>query len=191
MLDALRSMWWATLAIGIIAVLFGLVAVLMPTAALAAIIVLAAIYALLSGIFAVIGGIRGIAHDAGGWLELLWGFVGIVLGLYVIFEPRTAAVVLFLLFGLWAVLRGALEVIAAIRLRHTVSGWVVTLIGGIAWAGLGVLFLIAPSAVAIATTVVWGVFLMLIGVITIVSAAFVHRAINSLEDEASAASGLM
>ena len=191
MLDAVRSMWWATLIIGIVAVLLGLVAVFMPTAALATIILVAAIYAVLTGIFAVVGGIRAIHHDLGGWLELLWGLLGIALGLFVLFEPKTGAVVLFLLYGVWAVLRGAVDIIAAIRLRHAMTGWVALLLAGIAWLVLGVLFLVAPGAAAIATTIVWGALVVIIGIITIVAAAFAHRAIKDLEEAESEASALM
>jgi uncharacterized membrane protein HdeD (DUF308 family) len=190
-LDAVRSMWWATLIIGIVAVLFGLVAVFMPTAALATIILLAAIYAVVTGIFAVVGGIRAIRHDLGGWLELLWGLLGMALGLFVLFEPKTGAVLLFLLYGVWAVLRGAVDIIAAIRLRHAMTGWVALLLAGIAWLVLGLLFLVAPAAAAIATTIVWGALVVIIGIITIVAAAFVHRAVKELAEDESSASTLM
>jgi uncharacterized membrane protein HdeD (DUF308 family) len=190
-LDAVRSMWWATLIIGIVAVVLGLVAVFMPTAALTAIILLAAIYAVLTGVFAAIGGVRAIRHDAGGWLELLWGVLGVALGLFVLLEPKTGAVLLFLLYGVWAAMRGAVDIIAAVRLRHAMTGWVALLLAGIAWLALGMLFLVAPSAAAIATTIVWGVLVLIIGVITIVAAAFVHRAIKDLEDAESKASAMM
>jgi uncharacterized membrane protein HdeD (DUF308 family) len=190
-LDAVRSMWWATLIIGIVAVVLGLVAVLMPVAALTGIILLAALYAILTGIFAILGGIRAIRHDAGGWLELLWGALGVGLGLYVLFEPKTGAVLLFLLYGIWAVLRGGVEIIAAIRLRHAIPGWVAMLLAGIAWIALGALFLIAPAAAAVATTIVWGALVVLIGVITIVAAALAHRAVKELEQEDAATSAMM
>jgi uncharacterized membrane protein HdeD (DUF308 family) len=190
-LHALRSMWWATLAIGIVAVLLGLVALFMPVAALAAIVLLAAVCALLTGLFAVIGGTRAIRHDAGGWLVLLWGLLGVGLGLYVIFEPKTGALVLFLLYGIWAVLRGAAEIIAAVRVRHEMAGWAAVLTAGVLWLALGLLFLVAPSAAAIATTMVWGALVVVIGIVTIVAAAYAHKGIKELEDDEAAASSLL
>lgn len=191
MLDAVRSMWWATLIIGIIAVILGLIAVLMPVAALKVIVLFVALYALLTGIFGVIGGVRAIRHDAAGWLELLWGLLGVAIGVYVFAEPKTAAVVLFLVYGIWAVLRGGFDILAAIRLRHAMVGWVAMLLSGIAWFVLGVLFLVAPGATAVATTIVWGLIVALIGVLTIIAAAFAHRAIKDLERAESTASGLL
>jgi uncharacterized membrane protein HdeD (DUF308 family) len=187
-LSALRSMWWATLVIGIVAVILGLIAIFLPVAALTAIVVLAGLFALLTGILGIIGGIRGVAHDSGGWLELLWGLLGAGIGLFVLFEPRTGAVVLFLLFGIWALLRGGLEVLAAVRLRRVMRGWVAMLVVGLLWVALGVLFLIAPGASAIATTIVWGIIVVVIGVSTIVAVGFAHRAIRDLENEESAVS---
>ncbi len=182
MVGMLRGMWWATLAIGIIAIVLGLVAVFMPVSALKVIIAFVAIFAVLTGIFAIIGGIRSIAHDAGGWLELLWGIVGLGLGLFVIFEPQTGAVVLFLLYGIWALLRGLIELIQAIRLRHVMPGWVAMLVAGIAWALLGVLFLVAPGAAAIATTIVWGLIVIFIGIATVVVAVLSRKALHELEE---------
>jgi uncharacterized membrane protein HdeD (DUF308 family) len=184
-------MWWATLIIGIIAVILGMVAVFMPIAALKAIIFLVAIYAVLTGLFATIAGIRAIRHDAAGWLELVWGLLGMGLGFYVLFQRESGAVILFLLFGIWALLRGGVEIIAAIRLRHAMAGWVAMLLAGIAWLALGALFLVAPGAAAVATTIVWGVVVVVIGIVTIVAAAFAHRAIKDLEQQESAASALM
>lgn len=191
MIDAVRSMWWATLIVGIVAVVLGMVALFMPVAALKAIVLLIALYALITGLFAAIAGVRAIRHDASGWLELLWGVLGMALGVYVLLEPKTAAVVLFLLYGIWAVLRGAVDVIAALRLRHAMTGWVATLVLGVAWLALGVLFLVAPGAAAVATTMVWGGLVSLIGVITIVAAGFAHHAIKDLERGEAAASELM
>lgn len=189
--DSLRGMWWAMLAIGIIAILLGLVALFMPVSALKVIIAFIAVFAILTGVFAFIGGIRAIAHDAGGWLELLWGLVGIAIGLYVIFEPQTAAVVLFLLYGIWALLRGVIEVIQAIRWRHVVSGWVAMLVAGIAWAVLGVLFLVAPGAAAVATTMIWGLIVVFIGVATVVFAVMARKALHELDDAESSMPPMM
>ncbi len=191
MLDAVRSMWWATLIMGIVAVVLGLVAVFMPIAALKAIIFFVAIYAVLTGLLATIAGVRAIRHDAAGWLELVWGLLGMGLGLYVLFQRESGAVILFLLFGIWALLRGGVEIIAAIRLRHAMVGWVAMLLAGIAWLALGALFLVAPGAAAVATTIVWGVLVVIIGIVTIVAAAFAHRAIKDLEQQESAASAFM
>ncbi len=189
--EAFRSMWWAMLITGIIAVVLGLIAVLMPVAALKAIVLLVAVFALLTGMFAVIAGIRGIRHDLGGWLEVVWGLLGIAIGAYALAEPKTAAVVLFLIYGIWAVLRGAVEIIFAIRSRRQLPGWVARLLLGLAWLGLGALFLVAPAAAAVATTIVWGLVVTFIGVLTIVAAALTHRAVRDLETAESADSVLI
>ena len=192
MIDAVRSMWWATLIIGIVAVVFGLVAVFMPVAALKAIILLMALYALITGLFAAIAGVRAIRHDAAGWLELLWGVLGMALGALRAVraeDRRQSSCSCSMESGRCCA--GRSTIIAAIRLRHAMTGWVAMLLLGIAWLALGVLFLVAPGAAAVATTIVWGGLVALIGVITIVAAGFAHHAIKDLEQGEAAASELM
>lgn len=123
--------WWALALRGVAAVLFGLGAFLLPGITLAVLIALFGAYALIDGVLAIVAGVRAAQHHER-YAALFWrGLAGIVAGLVAFFAPVITAVVLTLLVGIWAVITGVLEILAAVRLHRAHGEWLLGLNGAL------------------------------------------------------------
>ena len=167
MVIALSKNWWALLLQGISAVLFGLCALLVPGFTLLLLICLFGFYALLDGVFAIIAGVRAAQRQERWWPTALAGLAGVLAGLVTLLLPGMTAVVLLYVMALWAIVIGALEIAAAIRLRHVIEGEVLLILNGIVTVAVGVLLIAWPGSGLLALMWVVGVYAMLRGVILV------------------------
>ena len=110
--------WWALALRGGLAVLFGVAAFAMPGLTLAFLIALFGAYAVIDGVLAIVAGVKAAErHERFG--SLLWrGILGIAAGLLAFILPAATAVVLTLIIGVWAIVTGVLEIVAAVHLRR-------------------------------------------------------------------------
>src|SRR5712692_11864664 len=119
--------WWALALRGVFAVLFGLAAFLLPGITLAVLIALFGAYVLIDGILAIVAGVRAAEHHER-YGSLLWrGLCGLAAGLVAFLAPAITAVVLTLLIGVWAVITGVLEIVAAVHLHRAHGEWLLML----------------------------------------------------------------
>ncbi len=167
MVDVLARNWWALLIRGLAAILFGLFALIFPVAAGAALVILFGAYAFVDGIFAIISAVRAAeAHQRWGAF-LFEGIVGLIVAAIVFFEPRAAAIGLYITIAIWAVVTGILEIVAAVQLRKVLPNDWLLLLGGIASILFGILMIVYPLAGAL--TVIWliGAYAIVFGVIMV------------------------
>ncbi len=110
---------WSVLLIrGICNVLFALVAFLQPELALLTLVLVWGVYAVVDGAMALTTGIaarRAGEHD---WSLVVAGASGLVAGITACVWPGVTLALLLAIISIWALVRGALEIAAAIRLRH-------------------------------------------------------------------------
>jgi uncharacterized membrane protein HdeD (DUF308 family) len=164
MVDVLARNWgWVALR-GAIALLFGLLALSRPGITLSALVLLFGAYALADGVFTVISAIanrKGQPH----WVAVLFGGIcGIVIGLLTFAYPGTTTLVLLYFIAFWAILSGAAEIAAAIRLRKVISGeWMLGLVG-LLGVVFGCLLIAKPAGGALAVTLWIGAYAMVIGI---------------------------
>jgi uncharacterized membrane protein HdeD (DUF308 family) len=152
--------WWTLLLRGILAVLFGVMAFVWPVATLAALVLLWGAFALVDGVFAIITGAK-----SRWWSVLVFGIFGVAAGLIALFLPGITALALLMVVAVWAMVRGAFEIVAAIRLRKELSDEWLLILGGAASIAFGILMVMFPGAGALA--LVW-----LIGLQALVAGAF-------------------
>jgi uncharacterized membrane protein HdeD (DUF308 family) len=153
MLHLLAKNWWMLLLRGILAILFGIFAYLWPGLTLITLIIIYAAYALVDGIVALLAALT--THPGAGragWLVLI-GILGVAFGLITFFWPGETALVLMMLIGVWAVVRGVFEIVAAIQLRKQIADEWFWILSGIISILFGALFLVHPGAGAVA--LVW------------------------------------
>jgi uncharacterized membrane protein HdeD (DUF308 family) len=166
----LSRAWWLLLLRGLIAIAFGVLTWRHPGLSLAALILLFGFYALFDGILdagtALFGG-----HDQDHrWTLFLGGLVGIGIGLITLSSPGLTAFALLFYVAIWAIARGVLEIVAAIRLRQEIHGEWLLILGGLASVALGVMLIAQPAAGAL--TVLWliGGYALVFGVISVMLA---------------------
>jgi len=174
-ISELSSNWWALALRGALAILFGLVTFTMPGLTLAAIIALIGVFMLVEGVLAIMAAIRGMReHDRWGWM-LIEGIVSIVAGLIAFLLPSTGLVALVWLIAAWAILTGALEIAAAIRLRKIITNEWTMIVAGVLAIVLGV-FIMSRPGLALTLLVTWiGVYALFWGVVTLMLAFRVRR----------------
>ena len=137
---------WSVLLIrGICNVLFALVAFLQPELALLTLVLVWGVYAVVDGAMALTTGIaarRAGEHD---WSLVVAGASGLVAGITACVWPGVTLALLLAIISIWALVRGALEIAAAIRLRHVLPrGWLLA-VSGAASIVFGVLLLVLPG----------------------------------------------
>lgn len=168
--SALRRSWWLLLLRGIAAVTFGVLTFIWPQISLLTLIMVYGIYAFADGILALVAAIRGGGMVPRWWLALA-GVVSILTAIVVFAWPDLTALILVYMIGFWSILRGALEIIGAIRLRNEISNeWSLGAAGALSvifglilvfmpGAGaIGLLWLIASWAVLFGLLLIWVAF---------------------------------
>lgn len=168
--SALRRSWWLLLLRGIAAVTFGVLTFIWPQISLLTLIMVYGIYAFADGVLALVAAIRGGGMVPRWWLALA-GVVSILTAIVVFAWPDLTALILVYMIGFWSILRGALEIIGAIRLRNEITNeWslgaagVLSVIFGLILVfmpgagAIGLLWLIASWAVLFGLLLIWVAF---------------------------------
>lgn len=170
MLSSLKVNWWMLALRGVFAVLFGILAFLWPGLTLTSLVFLFGAYAILDGILGLISGFRRRETNDRWWLMLLEGLVSIAAGVVAFAYPDMTALVLVYVIGVWAIVTGVFEIIAAVRLRKEIDGeWLLGL-SGLLSILFGVLLFVFPGAGALALVwmiagyaIVFGILMIVLG----------------------------
>ncbi|WP_158161806.1 HdeD family acid-resistance protein [Grimontia hollisae] len=151
---ALIRHWWVLLLRGIISIIFGLMLWTLPTVASIETLVL------VFGIFVLADGLLQSwtalieRKDRENWiLLLLWGVVSVVAGILTFTMPGITAIALLFYIAIWAITKGVLEIIAALRLRKEIAGEWLLILGGIFSIVFGGFLMANPAAGAVA--IIW------------------------------------
>jgi uncharacterized membrane protein HdeD (DUF308 family) len=162
--------WWVLALRGVAAVLFAICAFIWPGLTLAVLVVLWGAFAFVDGIFAVVSG-----ASTRWWSLLLLGILGIVAGLIALFMPGITAFVLLIVIASWAIVRGSLEIAAAIQLRKELTGEWLLILAGVASIVFGILILLFPASGALAVVWLIGLQALVIGILEIALAFRLRR----------------
>jgi uncharacterized membrane protein HdeD (DUF308 family) len=170
MLALLSKYWWVLVIRGVMAIALGVFAFARPQETIAALVLVFGVIALIDGTIAVAAAIAGHSLTPYWWVLMLQGLLGVGVGMLTLFNPAITAVALLVYIAVWAIGMGVLQVIAAVRLRHDITGEWWLALGGIAGIAFGILLIRNPAAGALAVlwligsyALVWGVMLMLGG----------------------------
>jgi uncharacterized membrane protein HdeD (DUF308 family) len=162
MLTDILTRWWIPAARGVVAILFGIGAWLWPGLTLGILVTLFGAFALVDGLLAAINGVR-----SRWWSMLALGLVGIAAGVFTFFFPRITTLILLYTIAVWAIGRGVMEIVAAIRLRKEMTGESLLMLAGLASVVFGGLVLAFPRAGALSLVWVIGGYSLVIGVLSI------------------------
>ena len=109
--------WWVFLLEGIVSVAAGVIAVLRPDLASTVLVLLIAGWAILTGVFEIAAAIRLRREISNEWMLGFGGFVSIVLGVLLFFQPGAGGLIITLMLGAYALIFGVLLVVLGFRLR--------------------------------------------------------------------------
>jgi uncharacterized membrane protein HdeD (DUF308 family) len=164
----LSRSWWVLLVRGLIAIAIGIVAWFRPGLSLAALVLLFGAYMLADGILGVWTAVTGRKEHEDWGLVLLWGLIGVGVGILTLVAPGLTAIALLFYVAAWAIATGVLEIVAAIRLRKEMRNEWLLIVGGIVSVALGVLLMARPGAGVI--TLVWliGSYAVIFGLLLVI-----------------------
>ena len=163
MLRMLCDKWWCLLLRGLTAIIAGAVAVAHPGLTVLVLAVLVGVSALVDGLACVLVGLRGGAGGRPWWEMIVLGLVGVGFGIAALAWPGLVLATLLALVGAWAVARGVIEIVAAVKLRKILEDeWILGLSGAVSIA-FGILLLAKPMQGLLVIGVVIGCFLFVYG----------------------------
>jgi uncharacterized membrane protein HdeD (DUF308 family) len=161
--------WWAVALRGAFGIVFGLIALFAPGATLLSLVLVFAAYLLADGVLGIVAGVRA-ARDGARWgLLILEGAVTIAMGLIAALWPGLTIVVFVLMMAAWALLSGAMLLIAAYRLEGR-AGRIWLALSGIVSVLFGLALAVAPMIGAVVLTWWLGIYGLAFGVALVVLA---------------------
>jgi len=178
----LQRIWRNLLITGILSLVFGLLALVMPGITLITLAWMFGFSVIGQGILLLGGAWSARKLDGGWWLVALLGLIGIVLGLYAIWNPGLTALVLVTIIGWFAILVGLVQVAWAWRVRKAIQGegWIIA--GGLLSILFGLYVIAQPGAGALALVVVIAVYAITYGITLIAAAMKAKRLRASLAE---------
>jgi uncharacterized membrane protein HdeD (DUF308 family) len=155
--------WWAFVVRGVFALLFGIVAIVMPGITLEVMAILLAAFLVVDGVFSFAASVQGRKMGVQWGYLLVEGVAGIFIGLFTFVWPGITVMAIILIIGIWAMLTGIIEVLAAVKLRDEIEGeWLLGL-GGVLSILFSLVLLVNPGIGAVAIIWMIGVYAVLFG----------------------------
>jgi uncharacterized membrane protein HdeD (DUF308 family) len=169
--------WSALLLRGLAAIIFGILGWLLPVISLRFLVCLFGTFVLIDGMLGVWIAIVG-RKEYNDWRALLlWGLVGVGVGILTFAAPGITTLVLLLFIAVWAIATGVLEIVVAIRLRRDIKGEWLLILGGFLSVVFGVLLMAQPGAGALALIWLIGAYALVFGILLVIL-AFKMRSIG-------------
>jgi uncharacterized membrane protein HdeD (DUF308 family) len=150
---------------GIVAIIFGLVAFFTPAITLYVLTLMFGAYAFLDGIVSLVAAVRSARAGHHWWGLLFEGIVGLGAAATTAIWPALTLLVLVTIIGLWAIVTGVFEIVAAIHLRRQISGEWLLGIAGLLSILFGVLLFIAPGRGALVLALWIGAYVFIFGIV--------------------------
>jgi uncharacterized membrane protein HdeD (DUF308 family) len=180
-----KKTWIFAVIRGVLAIIFGLIALISPIGTAIALAIVVGIYAIVEGIIAIVEAIRHRGSTSMG-LRIVLGAVSILFGILVLVWPGMSLAILAILVGIWAIVIGIVQIMAAVGHRAVPnSGWIWGVIGGALAILFGILVLIRPGTGVV--TIIWiiGIWAIVWGIILIVLGVQLRKAASTSEADTS------
>ena len=183
MITIYMEKWWVSLLRGILALIIGSLAIIGPLEILNTGLILFAIFLIADG---VITAVTSIAHTkiVKRWFySFLEGFLGFLLGIFLLLWPGAAVVLFIYVIAFWALTMGVIEITSGLEFRKVLPGeWMMIVIGSTSIILSFLLFLMPKVA---AVTLVWilAFFLIVFGVLQILLAFRLRKISHGSKNE--------
>jgi uncharacterized membrane protein HdeD (DUF308 family) len=168
--ETLRRNWWLLALRGLAAVIFGVLAFAWPGITLLTLIWLFGAFALVNGILSLVLATKAPKGYPRFGSLILGGLLGILAGLLTFVMPGITALGLLILIAAWALVTGILEIVAAIKLRKTITGEWILIVTGLASVAFGILLILQPAAGALVMVFWIGAYALVFGILLFVLA---------------------
>jgi uncharacterized membrane protein HdeD (DUF308 family) len=168
--EVLSEKWWVLLLRGLVSVAFAVLIWMQPAITLKALIILFGAFAFVDGVLGVWTAFSSRKDRNNWWLLMLWGLVGIGIGIITFVAPAVTALALLFYIAIWAIVTGVLEIITAVKLRKEIEGeWLLGLAGLVSLI-FGILLIVHPGAGVLAVLWLLAAYALILGVLMIILA---------------------
>ncbi|MBW8637273.1 DUF308 domain-containing protein [Hoeflea sp. WL0058] len=106
--ETMGELWWTFLMRGVLAAILGVIALFWPTESISILLRIAGIFLIIDGAVALFG----FRKKAGSQAETVSGVVSALLGVLLLILPTTSARFVFIVIGVWALVRGLVYLVA-------------------------------------------------------------------------------
>jgi uncharacterized membrane protein HdeD (DUF308 family) len=176
-----RRTWWTFLIGGIASVVFGVLAFANPGLALLVLGMFFAAYLLVDGAVNIWGAITQRGKD-GWWAMLLFGILGVAVGVYALLRPPITMIALIYTVAFMAIVIGATLLALGWKIRKIVSTEWMLYVTGILSIIAGVFILARPGIGGISVVYTIATWAVLIGILRIVIAFRVKNLPERVEE---------
>jgi uncharacterized membrane protein HdeD (DUF308 family) len=166
MLKLLSRSWWALVLRGVLSVLFGVAAYSWPGLTIVSLVFLFGLYALVDGFVLILHAISGWEEHP--WLLIIQGLTGIGIGVLTYEAPGVTALGLVLYIAARSLIDGALDIVAAARLRREIKGELWLVAAGLISILFAIVLIAAPIAGMLAAVGIISIYAIIFGVVMIV-----------------------
>ncbi|ARP71332.1 hypothetical protein LK07_17815 [Streptomyces pluripotens] len=164
-----RAAWQVVLLTGAASLVLGVLVLVWPSASLAVVGVLFGLYLLVSGVFQLVAAFGTHKTTSLRVLAFVSGALSILLGLFCFRGPMQSTLLLALWIGIGWLIRGITQTLAAASdPRMPARGWQIFL--GVLTFAAGIVLIDSPFASLAVLTLVGGVWLVVVGIVEIVTA---------------------
>jgi uncharacterized membrane protein HdeD (DUF308 family) len=177
--------WWLMLLRGIVAVAFGILIFVQPQISLQVLVYLFGVYALAEGILGLWVALQARNDIESWWVLLLWGLLGIAVGILAFAKPGITALALLFYIAIWAIATGVLEIVAAVRLRQLIKDEWLLILAGLASLAFGVVLMLQPEAGALAVLWLIGAYAIVFGLVVVIFAFRIRSFVSKVTGLAS------
>lgn len=166
--ETLSRHWWVLLLRGIASIVFGIMLWVLPAQeSIETLILIFAVYAFVDGVLQIWTAITQRKQRENWIMLLVWGMVSIVASIVIFSAPGLTTLALLFYIGIWAIVKGILEIVAAIGLRKEIIGEWFLIISGVFSILFGSFLLINPAGMAAAMIWVMATYAFILGVLFI------------------------
>jgi len=109
--------WWALLLEGLLGIAVGLITLVWPGVTATTLIYLIAAWAIVTGVLEIISAIRYAKEMENEWLLVVAGIASVVFGIFMAINPGAGITAVMWVIGAYAILFGALLIVAGLRAR--------------------------------------------------------------------------
>jgi len=175
--------WWFLALNGMIAVLFGVLLVFFSQEVIKTVVKFFGVILLIVGVIQLIAGIYNIKKDKAAGMILSESILFLAMGLALLISGETAVKILFILFGIWAVIIGIIQLVIIVNVKGSLSNKNLLLFNSLLTIVLGITLFFKPNEWAGFLVVMIGVFIILFGILLIYF-SFMLRSVNAQEEPA-------
>ena len=169
-----KSLSTSLIARGILAVIIGIIALAWPSVTVLALVILFAIYAFIA---AGLQAARAFSSRNAGPVigHLLLGLVDLAAGAVALAWPGPTALVLVLIVGVWAIIAGLTEFVAAFASGEPARTRATLILGGLVTIAFGVVLCARPGLGAVTLALLFGLFNLIAGIWMLVQGIELRR----------------